>query len=116
MEDLRMYTNKKILYKLPFEDQVEKTKLIMKEVEKISAYKGISEEAAYNLFVSGYSIPEDSDDGRLTITNSELNLNLLDTLTKNNIRSIKVIPDEEYPNYAATQICEHFLNEKDNKF
>ena len=28
----------------------------MKEVEKISAYTGVSEEAAYDLFLNGYDV------------------------------------------------------------
>ena len=51
MEDLRKYTRKSELYKLSAEEQTEKMKLVMKEVEKISAYTGVSEEAAYNLFL-----------------------------------------------------------------
>lgn len=54
MEDLRKYTRKSELYKLSAEEQTEKMKLVMKEVEKISAYTGVSEEAAYNLFLNGY--------------------------------------------------------------
>lgn len=50
MEDLRKYTRKSELYKLSAEEQTEKMKLVMKEVEKISAYTGVSEEAAYNYF------------------------------------------------------------------
>lgn len=52
MEDLRKYTRKSELYKLSAEEQTEKMKLVMKEVEKISAYTGVSEEAAYNLFLN----------------------------------------------------------------
>ena len=54
MEDLRKYTRKSELYKLSAEEQTEKMKLVMKEVEKISAYTRVSEEAAYNLFLNGY--------------------------------------------------------------
>lgn len=46
MEDLRKYTRKSEIYKLSAEEQMEKMKLVMKEVEKISAYTGVSEEAA----------------------------------------------------------------------
>lgn len=44
MEDLRKYTRKSEIYKLSAEEQMEKMKLVMKEVEKISAYTGVSEE------------------------------------------------------------------------
>ena len=54
MEDLRKYTRKSELYKLSAEEQTEKMKLVMKEVEKISAYTGVSEEAAYNLSNASY--------------------------------------------------------------
>lgn len=54
MEDLRKYTRRTELYKLSAEEQTEKMKLVMKEVEKISAYTGVSEEAAYDLFLNGY--------------------------------------------------------------
>lgn len=54
MEDLGKYTRRTELYKLSAEEQTEKMKLVMKEVEKISAYTGVSEEAAYNLFLNGY--------------------------------------------------------------
>lgn len=37
MEDLRKYTRKSEIYKLSAEEQMEKMKLVMKEVEKISA-------------------------------------------------------------------------------
>lgn len=46
MEDLRKYTRKSEIYKLSAEEQMEKMKLVMKEVEKISAYTGVSEEVA----------------------------------------------------------------------
>lgn len=57
MEDLRKYTRKSEIYKLSAEEQMEKMKLVMKEVEKISAYTGVSEEVAYNLFLNGYDVP-----------------------------------------------------------
>ena len=50
MEDLRKYTQKSELYKLSAEEQTEKMQLVMQEVQKISTYTGVSEEAAYDLF------------------------------------------------------------------
>lgn len=38
MEDLRKYTRKSELYKLSAEEQTEKMKLVMKEVEKITYF------------------------------------------------------------------------------
>ena len=43
MEDLRKYTRKSELYKLSAEEQTEKMKLVMKEVEKVTSsptYRG----------------------------------------------------------------------------
>lgn len=44
MEDLRKYTQKSELYKLSAEEKAEKMQLVMKEVQKISSYTGVSEE------------------------------------------------------------------------
>lgn len=41
MEDLRKYTQKSELYKLSAEEKAEKMQLVMKEVEKISAYTAL---------------------------------------------------------------------------
>lgn len=54
MENLRKYTQKSELYKLSAEEQTEKMQLVMQEVQKISTYTGVSEEAAYDLFLNGY--------------------------------------------------------------
>lgn len=59
MEDLRKYTQKSELYKLSAEEKAEKMQLVMKEVQKISSYTGVSEEAAYKLFLNGYSVPNE---------------------------------------------------------
>lgn len=72
MEDLRKYTRKSELYKLSAEEQTEKMKLVMKEVEKISAYTGVSEEAAYNLFLNGYDVPSELDGQKIAFSESEL--------------------------------------------
>lgn len=57
MEDLRKYTQKSELYKFSVHEQTEKMQLVMQEVQKISSYTGVSEEAAYKLFLNGYSVP-----------------------------------------------------------
>lgn len=49
MEDLRKYTQKSELYKLSAEEKAEKMQLVMKEVQKISSYTGVSEEAACDI-------------------------------------------------------------------
>ena len=94
MEDLRKYTRKSELYKLSAEEQTEKMKLVMKEVEKISAYTGVSEEAAYNLFLNGYDVPSELDGQKIAFSESELTPDLLSNLAENNVRSVKVMSDE----------------------
>lgn len=91
MEDLRKYTRKSEIYKLSAEEQMEKMKLVMKEVEKISAYTGVSEEAAYNLFLNGYDVPSELDGQKIAFSESELTPDLLTNLAENNVRSVKVI-------------------------
>lgn len=94
MEDLRKYTRRTELYKLSAEEQTEKMKLVMKEVEKISSYTGVSEEAAYKLFLNGYSVPNE--------------------LAENKVRSIKIIPEEES---LATGYMDYLHRQKkDNMF
>ena len=90
MEDLRKYTRKSELYKLSAEEQTEKMKLVMKEVEKISAYTGVSEEAAYNLFLNGYDVPSELDGQKIAFSESELTPDLLSNLAENNVRSVKM--------------------------
>lgn len=94
MEDLRKYTRKSELYKLSAEEQTEKMKLVMKEVEKISAYTRVSEEAAYNLFLNGYDVPSELDGQKIAFSESELTPDLLSNLAENNVRSVKVMSDE----------------------
>lgn len=91
MEDLRKYTRRTELYKLSAEEQTEKMKLVMKEVEKISAYTGVSEEAAYDLFLNGYDVPSELDGQKIAFSKSELTPDLLTNLAENNVRSVKVI-------------------------
>ena len=94
MEDLGKYTRRTELYKLSAEEQTEKMKLVMKEVEKISAYTGVSEEAAYNLFLNGYDVPSELDGQKIAFSESELTPDLLSNLAENNVRSVKVMSDE----------------------
>lgn len=111
MEDLRKYTRKSELYKLSAEEQTEKMKLVMKEVEKISAYTGVSEEAAYNLF--GYDVPSELDGQKIAFSESELTPDLLSNLAENNVRSVKVMSDESI---AAGYMDYLHKQKKDNKF
>lgn len=115
MEDLRKYTRKSELYKLSAEEQTEKMKLVMKEVEKISAYTGVSEEeeAAYNLFLNGYDVPSELDGQKIAFSESELTPDLLSNLAENNVRSVKVMSDESI---AAGYMDYLHKQKKDNKF
>lgn len=113
MEDLRKYTRKSELYKLSAEEQTEKMKLVMKEVEKISAYTGVSEEAAYNLFLNGYNVPSELEGQKIAFSESELTPDLLTNLAENNVRSVKVMSDESI---AAGYIDYLHKQKKDNKF
>ena len=99
MEDLRKYTRKSELYKLSAEEQTEKMKLVMKEVEKISAYTGVSEEAAYNLFLNGYDVPSELDGQKIAFSE--------------NVRSVKVMSDKSI---AAGYMDYLHKQKKDNKF
>ena len=110
MEDLRKYTRKSELYKLSAEEQTEKMKLVMKEVEKISAYTGVSEEAAYNLFLN---VPSELDGQKIAFSESELTPDLLSNLAENNVRSVKVMSDESI---AAGYMDYLHKQKKDNKF
>lgn len=115
MEDLRKYTRKSELYKLSAEEQTEKMKLVMKEVEKINAYTGVSEEAAYNLFLflNGYDVPSELDGQKIAFSESELTPDLLSNLAENNVRSVKVMSDESI---AAGYMDYLHKQKKDNKF
>lgn len=113
MEDLRKYTRKLELYKLSAEEQTEKMKLVMKEVEKISAYTGVSEEAAYNLFLNGYDVSSELDGQKIAFSESELTPDLLSNLAENNVRSVKVMSDESI---AAGYMDYLHKQKKDNKF
>lgn len=114
MEDLRKYTRKSELYKLSAEEQTEKMKLVMKEVEKISAYTGVSEEAAYNLFLNGYDVPSELDGQKIAFSEDELTVDLINSLAENKVRSIKIIPEEES---LATGYMDYLHRQKkDNMF
>lgn len=95
------------------EEQTEKMKLVMKEVEKISAYTGVSEEAAYNLFLNGYDVPSELDGQKIAFSESELTPDLLSNLAENNVRSVKVMSDESI---AAGYMDYLHKQKKDNKF
>ena len=77
MEDLRKYTQKSELYKLSAEEKAEKMQLVMKEVQKISSYTGVSEEAAYKLFLNGYSVPNELAGQQIAFSEDELTVDLL---------------------------------------
>ena len=100
-------------YKLSAEEQTEKMQLVMQEVQKISTYTGVSEEAAYDLFLNGYDVPSELDGQKIAFSESELTPDLLTNLAENNVRSVKVMSDESivagYMNYLHKQ-------KKDNKF
>lgn len=108
MEDLRKYTQKSELYKLSAEEKSEKMQLVMKEVQKISSYTGVSEEAAYKLFLNGYSVPNELA-GQIAFSEDELTVDLLNNLAENKVRSIKIIPEEEY---LATGCIEYLRKHK----
>lgn len=72
MEDLRKYTQKSELYKLSAEEKAEKMQLVMKEVQKISSYTGVSEEAAYKLFLNGYSVPNELAGQQIAFSEDEI--------------------------------------------
>lgn len=103
MEDLRKYTRKSELYKLSAEEQTEKMKLVMKEVEKISD----------NLFLNGYDVPSELDGQKIAFSESELTPDLLSNLAENNVRSVKVMSDESI---AAGYMDYLHKQKKDNKF
>ena len=86
---------------------------VRKEVEKISAYTGVSEEAAYNLFLNGYDVPSELDGQKIAFSESELTPDLLSNLAENNIRSVKVMSDESI---AAGYMDYLHKQKKDNKF
>ena len=71
MEDLRKYTQKSELYKLS------------------------AEEAAYKLFLNGYSVPNELAGQQIAFSEDELTVDLLNNLAENKVRSIKIIPEEE---------------------
>lgn len=103
MEDLRKYTRKSELYKLSAEEQTEKMKLVMKEVEKIND----------NLFLNGYDVPSELDGQKIAFSESELTPDLLSNLAENNVRSVKVMSDESI---AAGYMDYLHKQKKDNKF
>lgn len=113
MEDLRKYTQKSELYKLSAEEKAEKMQLVMKEVQKISSYTGVSEEAAYKLFLNGYSVPNELAGQQIAFSESELTPDLLSNLAENNVRSVKVMSDESI---AAGYMDYLHKQKKDNKF
>ena len=103
MEDLRKYTRKSEIYKLSAEEQMEKMKLVMKEVEKISD----------NLFLNGYDVPSELDGQKIAFSESELTPDLLTNLAENNVRSVKVMSDKSI---AAGYMDYLHKQKKDNKF
>lgn len=86
---------------------------VRKEVEKINAYTGVSEEAAYNLFLNGYDVPSELDGQKIAFSESELTPDLLSNLAENNVRSVKVMSDESI---AAGYMDYLHKQKKDNKF
>lgn len=114
MEDLRKYTQKSELYKLSAEEKAEKMQLVMKEVQKISSYTGVSEEAAYKLFLNRYSVPNELAGQQIAFSEDELTVDLLNNLAENKVRSIKIIPEEES---LATGYMDYLHRQKkDNMF
>lgn len=100
-------------HKLSAEEKADKMQLVMKEVQKISAYTGVSEEAAYNLFLNGYDVPSELDGQKIAFSESELTPDLLSNLAENNVRSVKVMSDESI---AAGYMDYLHKQKKDNKF
>ena len=101
-------------HKLSAEEQTEKMQLVMQEVQKISSYTGVSEDAAYKLFLNGYSVPNELAGQQIAFSEDELTVDLLNSLAENKVRSIKIIPEEES---LATGYMDYLHKQKkDNKF
>ncbi len=96
MEDLRKYTRRTELYKLSAEEQTEKMQLIMKEVQKISSYTGVSEETAYKLFLNGYSVPNELAGQQIAFSEDELTVDLINSLAENK--------DTQHKDYSGRRI------------
>ena len=98
MEDLRKWTNKAEMIKLSDAERVEKAKKIMEEVARIAKKRGLSEEDAYEVFLTGKTRKEQLQEEakRIVFAESEVNAELLDALAKNGVREINIVPDDEY--------------------
>ena len=98
IENLREYTNKAEMAKLSPKQAIWKSYEIVQQVEKIVLEKGISEEEAYEEFRTGKTkqerLQEQAD--KLVFAESEVTADLLNNLADRGIRSINIVPDEEY--------------------
>ena len=113
IENLRLYTNKEEMVKLTVEQMEQKAKEIMGHVEKKAAERGISEEEAYEEFRTGKTrqerLQEQAD--KLIFTESEVTTDLLEKMASAGIRSIQMVPDEEYEAAMFAQYLESLKSE-----
>lgn len=108
IENLRLYTNKEEMAKLTVEQMEQKAKEIRQYVEKKAVEKGVSEEEAYEEFRTGKTrkerLQEQAD--KFILAESEVTIGLLDKMASAGIRSIQIVPDEEYEAAMFAQYLE----------
>ena len=110
---MRLYTNKEEMAKLTVEQMEQKANEIRQYVEKKAAEKGISEEEAYEEFRTGKTrqerLQEQAD--KLVFAESEVTIGLLEKMASAGIRSVQIVPDEEYEAAMFAQYLESLKSE-----
>lgn len=113
MKNLRVYTNKEEMVKLDSNLRKKISKEIVELVQKLAFEKGISEEEAYAEFRTGKTrqkrLQEQADN--LVFAESEVTIGLLDKMASAGVRSIRVVPDEDYEAAMFAQYLESLKSE-----
>ena len=117
VKELRKYTTRKAMLQLDPKEAQRISQEIMVMVEKIMSRRGVSEEEAYKIFLGEEEKQKQIQKAaeELVFCESEVTLNLLDSLGKQGIRSINIVPDDEYEKVLAEGFGDWLLENKFQK-
>lgn len=87
-DKLRSFTKRSTMVAMSVDDAQTVAQQIVERVKEIAEENQISEEQAYDLFLHGQD--------ELIFADSEITVGMMDRLAKQGVRSISVVPDDEY--------------------
>lgn len=114
---LRKFTRIGAMLSLSESEQRKKAQELMDLAEKIAHSEGISEEEAYNRYLTYKPRNEQLQEQakQMVFAESEVDVGLLAGCAAHGIREINVMPDDEYMNHLATDCVDALFPPKNRK-